>query len=102
MLSDGEVKAENLQHFDAIVLGVRAANVNPARVGAWLPELLAYAKNGGVVVSINTTPRPGRSRSSCRFRCKISRDRVTDENAEVRMLAPDHPVLNFPNKITAA
>ena len=32
----------------------------------------------------------------------VSRDRVTVEEAEVRMLAPDHPVLNEPNKITAA
>jgi hypothetical protein len=31
---------------------------------------------------------------------KISRDRVTDENAAVRFLAPNHPVLNYPNKIT--
>lgn len=33
---------------------------------------------------------------------KISRDRVTEENAEVRFLAPNNPVLNYPNKITAA
>jgi hypothetical protein len=26
---------------------------------------------------------------------------VTDENAEMRILAPDHPLLNFPNKISA-
>ena len=32
---------------------------------------------------------------------QVSHDRVTDETAEVRILAPDHPVLNFPNKITA-
>ena len=32
---------------------------------------------------------------------RISRDRVTDENAEVRILAPDHPLMNTPNKITA-
>ena len=31
---------------------------------------------------------------------KISRDRVTEEAAEVRFLAPDHKVLNYPNKIT--
>jgi len=31
---------------------------------------------------------------------KLSRDRVTDENALVRILEPDHPILNFPNKIT--
>jgi hypothetical protein len=32
---------------------------------------------------------------------EISRDRVTDENAEVRILAPGHPLMNRPNKITA-
>jgi hypothetical protein len=29
----------------------------------------------------------------------ISRNRVTDENATVTFLKPEHPVLNFPNKI---
>jgi hypothetical protein len=32
---------------------------------------------------------------------KISRERVSEETAEVRFLAPDHPALNLPNKITA-
>jgi hypothetical protein len=32
----------------------------------------------------------------------LSGDRVTDENAPVTFLAPDHPVLNTPNKITSA
>jgi hypothetical protein len=31
---------------------------------------------------------------------KLSRDSVTDENALVRILEPNHPILNFPNKIT--
>lgn len=35
------------------------------------------------------------------FPLKISRDRVTEENAEVRFLAPNHPVLNYPNTITS-
>ena len=34
------------------------------------------------------------------FPLKISSDRVTDEKAEVRFLAPNHPVLNAPNKIS--
>jgi len=33
---------------------------------------------------------------------RISHDRVSEEGAEVRFLIPDHPVLNVPNKITAA
>lgn len=34
------------------------------------------------------------------FDLTLSRDRVTDENAEVRLLNPNHEVLNYPNKIT--
>lgn len=100
VFENGEVKAENLRQFDAAVIGVRAANVNPSRLAAWMPELLAYAKNGGVVIyQYNTTPGP--KPEHLPFPLKISRDRVTEENADVRILAPDHPLLNFPNKITA-
>ncbi|HEX8680122.1 MAG TPA: hypothetical protein VF683_09190, partial [Chthoniobacterales bacterium] len=79
---------------------VRAANTSPARMAAWMPELLAYAKNGGVVIyQYNTTPGP--KPEHLPYSLKISRDRVTDETAEMRIVAPDHPMLNFPNKITA-
>ncbi|MDQ6656598.1 MAG: LmbE family protein, partial [Verrucomicrobiota bacterium] len=101
MLNDGDVQADKLKKFDAIVIGVRAANVHPARVTAWTPELVAYAKNGGVVVMQYTTT-PGPTPDQLPFPLKVTRDRVTDENAEVRLLAPDHAVLNVPNKITAA
>ena len=94
------MKAANLAQFDAVVLGVRAYNVHPERMSAWYPELLAYAKQGGVViVQYNTTPGP--KPNELPHPLQVSHDRVTDENAEVRILAPDHPVLNFPNKITA-
>jgi len=32
---------------------------------------------------------------------KLSRERVTVEEAEIRFLLPGHPVLNTPNKITS-
>jgi hypothetical protein len=35
------------------------------------------------------------------YKLTLSRDRVTEEDAEVRILKPDHPILNVPNKITA-
>lgn len=101
ILDDDEVKASNLAAFDAVVLGVRAYNVHADRIGAWYPELLAYAQQGGVVVvQYNTTPGP--QPNELPHSLRVSHDRVTDENAEVRILVPDHPVMNFPNKITAA
>ena len=99
LLEDQEVKADNLARFDAVIIGVRASNAHPSRVSAWSPELLAYAKRGGVVIMQYTTT-PGPKAEHLPYAVKISRDRVSDETAEVRLLAPDHPVLNFPNKIT--
>ncbi|HEY2800523.1 MAG TPA: PIG-L family deacetylase [Chthoniobacterales bacterium] len=101
VFTDQDVKAQNLARFDAVVLGVRAYNVHPERIGAWYPELLSYARQGGVVVvQYNTTPGP--KPDPLPHPLHVSHDRVTDENAPVRILAPDHPLMNFPNKITAA
>jgi LmbE family N-acetylglucosaminyl deacetylase len=100
VLADEDIKAANLARFDAVVLGVRAYNVHPERIGAWYPELLGYARQGGVVlVQYNTTPGP--KPNELPHSLQVSHDRVTDENAPVRILAPDHPVMNFPNRITA-
>ena len=99
MLDGPEITAENLKRFDAVVLGIRAYNTQD-RIAAWQAELLEYVKAGGVVVvQYNTTDL--KTKQIGPFPLEISRDRVTDENAEVRILAPDHPVLNTPNKITA-
>ncbi len=79
---------------------MRAYNVHPERISAWYPELLAYAQQGGVViVQYNTMPGP--KPNELPHPLQVSHDRVTDENAAVRILAPEHPVMNFPNKITA-
>ncbi|HSM63674.1 MAG TPA: hypothetical protein VK833_07035, partial [Gillisia sp.] len=34
------------------------------------------------------------------YKLNVSRDRVTEEDAKVEFLNPQHPVLNTPNKIT--
>jgi len=36
------------------------------------------------------------------FPLKLSRERVTEEDAEVRIINPAHPLLNFPNKINSS
>ncbi|MFL6589016.1 MAG: PIG-L family deacetylase [Chthoniobacterales bacterium] len=97
ILDGSDITAENLKRFDAVVLGIRAYNTQD-HIGAWQAELLAYVKSGGVVVvQYNTSDL--KTKEIGPFPLEISRDRVTDENAEIRILAPDHPVLNTPNKI---
>ena len=100
VLEAADITAENLKRFDAVVLGIRAYNTQE-RIANWQPELLAYVKAGGVVVVQYNTTSDLKMKEIGPFPLELSRDRVTDENAEVRVLAPDHPLMNTPNKITA-
>lgn len=100
MLEASEITAENLKRFDAVVLGIRAYNTHE-RIANWQPELLAYVEAGGVVVTQYITTADLKTKQIGPFPLEISRERVTDETAEVRVLAPDHPMMNTPNKITA-
>ena len=100
LLSDDDVESENLSRFDAIVAGVRAHNVRP-RLRAMEPRLLDYVKRGGRLVIQYVTPEAALDDRLGPWPFKISRDRVTDERAEMRVLAPAHPLLNTPNRITA-
>ena len=99
-LDGSEITAENLKRFDAVVLGIRAYNTQE-RIASWQAELLAYVKAGGVVVAQYNTTADLKTKEIGPFPFEISRERVTDETAEIRILAPDHPALNTPNKITA-
>jgi LmbE family N-acetylglucosaminyl deacetylase len=100
ILDAADITAENLKRFDAVVLGIRAFNTQE-RIASWQPQLLAYVKAGGVVVAQYNTTSDLKTKEIGPFPLEISRDRVTDENAEVRILAPGHPLMNTPNKITA-
>jgi LmbE family N-acetylglucosaminyl deacetylase len=102
-LKDGDFSADNLKKFDAIILGVRAYNTVD-RIKFYQPALMAYVRQGGnLIVQYNTNnglllPM----QDIAPYKLKISRDRVTVENAEMRFLLPEHPVLNTPNKLSAA
>ena len=101
-LDEGMVATGDLSRFDAIVVGIRAYNTN-ANMPNVQPRLLKYVENGGtMVVQYNTSRGLKLPMTELGpFPFQLSRDRTTVEEAEVRILAPDHPVLNYPNKITS-
>jgi LmbE family N-acetylglucosaminyl deacetylase len=99
MLSEPEITTKNLAQFSAVVLGIRAYNTQD-RISNWLPELFAYVNEGGVVIAQYNTLADLKTSQFGPYPLEISRDRVTDENAEVRVLATDNPLMNTPNKIT--
>jgi hypothetical protein len=65
---------------------------------------MKYVEEGGnLVVQYNTSSNIGPVKAKIGpYDFNISRNRITNENAEVSFLKPGHPVLNFPNKITQA
>jgi len=94
-----------LTSYEAIIIGIRAFNTKD-RLKYVHPLLLNYVKNGGtLVVQYNTLPaRVSESKmvtdSIGPYPFKLSNERVTVENSQVRFLNPKHPLLNSPNKIT--
>ncbi len=97
-LADADVKVENLKRFAAVVIGIRAYNIQD-RMTVWLPELLAYVKQGGVVIAQYNTSGDLKVEQVGPFPLHVSRERVTDELAEMRILAPQHPLVTTPNRI---
>jgi LmbE family N-acetylglucosaminyl deacetylase len=100
ILTDELLVSENLSKYDAIVTGVRAYNTNE-RLQVHYNKLMQYVNNGGnLVVQYNTNSRIGPVLAKIApFPFTISRERVTDQNAEIRVLKPKHSILNFPNVI---
>lgn len=101
ILKPEEITTEKLQNFEVVMTGIRAYNVVNAL--AYKQQLLLdFVQNGKTMIVQYNTLDELVTKEMSPYPLKISRDRVTEETAEVRFLAPNHPVLNYPNKITAA
>jgi len=98
-LSEKQVINSDLSEFDAIITGVRLYNIND-QIAAMQPKLMDYVKNGGVLLVQYNVNSPLKIQELGPYPFKITRDRTTEEDAKVSFLAPNHPALNFPNKIT--
>lgn len=101
ILTNELLAAQDLSKYSAVVMGIRAYNTND-RLQLYYDKLMDYVKKGGnLVVQYNTNSRFGPLQAKMGpYPFSISRDRVTDEKAEVKFINESHPALNFPNKIT--
>jgi hypothetical protein len=101
----------DLGRFDAIVIGPRAYETDSALVEA-NARLLDYARRGGRVIvqyqqafyfSGSFAPYPLTVGGPPPFpgAFPVAHDRVTDETAPVRVLAPADPAFHFPNRIAS-
>ena len=99
-LTSDDLTPEKLRGLDTVVIGIRAFNVH-SELSARIDDLANFATNGGNVIVLYNRPAQ-RGPSAMRmapYPLSVSGERVTDETAEMTLLAPEHPVFNSPNKI---
>lgn len=99
LLNPEEITPEKLDNFDVVMTGVRAYNTVQALANKQ-NILFDFVKGGKTMLVQYNTPNDLVTENLAPFPLKISRDRVTEENAEVRFLAPNNAILNSPNPIT--
>ncbi|MCG1036408.1 PIG-L family deacetylase [Polaribacter sargassicola] len=97
LINPVEINDKNLHKYDAVVVGIRAYNV-VKELKFKQKFLLDYVEKGGnMIVQYNTNRNVD---VGAPYPIKLSRDRVTDEFAEVLILAEENPLMMYPNKIT--
>ena len=93
-------EAEKLASYDAVVLGIRALNTIE-NIDLYRDNLMSYVENGGTMITQYNTSRRLKSKDFAPYPMSLGRFRVCQEDAEMRIVNQEHPVLNYPNKIDA-
>jgi hypothetical protein len=100
MLTSQDLATGDLSKYPTIVLGVRAYSARDD-VRSYNKRLLDYVSNGGnLVVQYNRSEDWGNLQFGPYPFTINNNDRVTKEEAPVKVLQPSHPIFNVPNKIT--
>jgi len=99
ILDPATITSQSLKKYDAVILGIRAFNIIQ-ELEFKNRELFSYVEAGGNVIVQYNTNRGLVTNNLAPYELELSRDRVTNENAEVHFDLPEHDILNTPNKIT--
>ncbi len=97
VLTESDLASGDLTNYDTICLDIRAYAKRPD-LREHNNRLLDYARNGGTLVVFYNKTFEWKSEYAP-YPITLSHKRVTREDAPVRILAPDHPLLNQPNQL---
>ncbi|MCA9167463.1 MAG: hypothetical protein KDB23_07325, partial [Planctomycetales bacterium] len=100
MLSSADLAGADLSLYDVILVGCRAYAVRQD-IRAHNARLLEYVKHGGVLIIQYQTPEFDHNFGPYPYQMGRFPEEVSEEDATVKLLQPDHPLLTTPNKITA-
>ena len=102
VLEKKDINFNTLKNYDALVFGVRAFNIDKS-LTQLKTEVMRYIEDGGnVILQYNTSSRWNSLdlNDFLPHKLQISRNRVSEEDALVRIINPKHPALNTPNKVS--
>jgi LmbE family N-acetylglucosaminyl deacetylase len=98
-LAPADIAGGDLGKYDAILLGVRTYAARP-EVPTYNNRLLAYVRNGGVVIVQYNTPEFDHNFGPYPYVMTSDPEEVTDEASKVEILVPSNPLFKWPNQIT--
>jgi len=101
VIDPATISVEVLSRYQVVILGVRAFNTVDV-LSHKNTLLFDWVNKGGTLITQYNVNRGMVTQDIAPYSLTLSRDRVTQENAPVTILQPDHPALQVPNKITAA
>lgn len=100
-INDAEIlNTEALLKYDAVITGVRIVNTRKS-MQFLMPALLQYVHDGGTLIMQYNTLQDMATRELGPYPFKLTSSRVTEEDADVRILDPRNELLTTPNKIDA-
>jgi LmbE family N-acetylglucosaminyl deacetylase len=103
-LSVDEVRNSDLSRFTSIIVDNRVYESQPELISV-NPKLLDYARDGGNLIvfyhkSDEWNPDARRNRPQLApHKLVLGNERITDENAPITFIEPQHPLVNTPNKL---
>lgn len=98
LLTDHEINEAFLRKFKTVIVGIRAYNTREILKTAQ-KDIFKYIENGGNWLVQYQTSHNLLTEDFAPYPLKLSKDRITDENATVTLLQPKHQLLNHPNAI---
>ncbi len=103
LITPQDIKSGALAKYDAVIVGVRAYEAQSALLGLGSKPLIEYARAGGVVILEYMIAKFGNTEAP--YAVAVPGDsahNVVEEAQPVRVLAPESPLLNWPNRINSA
>lgn len=99
LLDEQALESTDLSAFHTVVLGIRAY-ANRDDLIRNNSRLLSYVESGGVLVVQYNTPEFDNDYGPFPYKMGRRPEETAEQDSPVQILAPEHPLLTWPNRIT--